>query len=560
LAGRLYGEIVEADSTQSRALHRLALITAWNEEYDEALTLFQRLLSLEPENVEARVDRARVLAWRGDVRQALEVLDGILENRPELPQALEAKAQFQSSTGEYSEALSSYEDLLGIADDPTGVLLAQARVLGWASRLEESRTVYDSILASNPQNLEARLGLARVMAYSDRTHEAVSRYRSVLQDHPDNREARRGLARVLTWSGKLPEGEEAWRESLDAAPDDLASVVGLAQNLRWQGRNAAALQVLEEAGDAREGNPDLMEQLRWVEAALSPRFDFSVIDEADSDDNRMTTTRVQGRWNPARRFAVRAEAYVRELEQTGIDLSRRAWGVALEGSLQVEPGWTLEGGLGETRTNGTGAGSFTSFQLGVTTPGRYSLGAGLSYKRRPLDVTARLAEQGVEMGVLDATGRWTPAAGWQVSASGGIGTFAGVQDNRRVHLGGSVSRSLNRQWTLGLSHRYFGFDKDLNEFYFDPDYFGLTELVGRWSWRPGPWSLQLEAAPGAQKIRSDGEVAAAFRASARIAYRVAPGREISLSGGYSSAGVQSFSTGDSDYRYRAVILGGSWVF
>jgi hypothetical protein len=115
-------------------------------------------------------------------------------------------------------------------------------------------------------------------------------------------------------------------------------------------------------------------------------------------------------------------------------------------------------------------------------------------------------------------------------------------------------------WTLGLGHRYFGFDEDLDEFYFDPDYFGLTEVMAKGSWERGPWGFLVEFSPGAQKIRSDGDYEAALRTSARVSYRVAPGREVSLSGGYSSAGLQSFGTGDSDYRYRAFVLGGSWVF
>lgn len=36
--------------------------------------------------------------------------------------------------------------------------------------------------------------------------------------------------------------------------------------------------------------------------------------------------------------------------------------------------------------------------------------------------------------------------------------------------------------------------------------------------------------------------------------------EVSLAGGYSSIGLRSFSSGASDYRYVAAILGMSWVF
>jgi hypothetical protein len=45
-----------------------------------------------------------------------------------------------------------------------------------------------------------------------------------------------------------------------------------------------------------------------------------------------------------------------------------------------------------------------------------------------------------------------------------------------------------------------------------------------------------------------------------VAYRLAPGREISVAAGYSSTGLQSFSSGASDYRYTALIFGGSWVW
>ena len=129
-----------------------------------------------------------------------------------------------------------------------------------------------------------------------------------------------------------------------------------------------------------------------------------------------------------------------------------------------------------------------------------------------------------------------------------------------MHLNARVDRRLAGGATVGISHRYFGFEKDLNEFYFDPDYFGLTEATARWTHVIRSVGVLLEGASGAQKIASDGRFSMAVRASARFSYSLAPGREVSLSGGYSSAGLQSFNTGDSDYSYTAIILGGSWVF
>jgi hypothetical protein len=177
-----------------------------------------------------------------------------------------------------------------------------------------------------------------------------------------------------------------------------------------------------------------------------------------------------------------------------------------------------------------------------------------------LDATAPLVERGVRVGVVDLSGRWNAAPGWQLAGSVGVGTFTGEEENRRINATLRVDRRLRGGWTVGLSHRYFAFEENLQEFYFDPDYFGLTEASGRWLRERGRFSFLVEAAPGVQKIGSGGELGGAFRASGRVAYRFEPGREVSLSGGYSSAGLQSFSTEAADYRYRAIILGGSWVF
>ena len=43
-----------------------------------------------------------------------------------------------------------------------------------------------------------------------------------------------------------------------------------------------------------------------------------------------------------------------------------------------------------------------------------------------------------------------------------------------------------------------------------------------------------------------------------MAPAVAPGREVALSGGCSSTGLQRFSAGEGGYRQRAMILSADW--
>ena len=115
-------------------------------------------------------------------------------------------------------------------------------------------------------------------------------------------------------------------------------------------------------------------------------------------------------------------------------------------------------------------------------------------------------------------------------------------------------------FSLGASFRGFSYAKNLNDGYFDPDFYGIWELTSYWLYRTSPWTFLVELAPGVQQITTDGDFGSSVRSNARVAYRIGAGREVSLSLGYSSAGLTSFATSDSGYEYTAIILGTNWVF
>lgn len=216
-------------------------------------------------------------------------------------------------------------------------------------------------------------------------------------------------------------------------------------------------------------------------------------------------------------------------------------------------------GGGGNRTDGSGRSGFTTYQLGLTSPARHPATLGLTLVSSGLDATAALADIGVRTTAVTASGRWSPAPAWRVDGAVGWARFTGTVDNDRTSGFLSASRRLGRLFSVGASYRAFSFEQDLTDGYFDPDFYGIGEITARWLHQPAPWSFLVELAPGAQKVGSGGDLTAAFRASARAAYRIAPGREASLAGGYSSTGLQSFASGASDYRYTALILGLSWA-
>ncbi len=185
-ADRLYAARLEADPRDQRALHRLALIRAWEGRIEESLALFERLLSLAPGNVEAARDRARVLAWDGELEASRAAYEAILAGRPE----------------------------------DTEARLGLAQVHLWAGRFEEAEALYEEVLDGNPRDPAALEGYASAAAWADRLGEAERRWGAALEAIPDHAPFRLGLSRTLLWQGRPAAALEVLDEARRRHPDD----------------------------------------------------------------------------------------------------------------------------------------------------------------------------------------------------------------------------------------------------------------------------------------------------------------------------------------------------
>ena len=259
---------------------------------------------------------------------------------------------------------------------------------------------------------------------------------------------------------------------------------------------------------------------------------------------------------------IRGSAYQRSLEQVfGLGaLERTAFGGMVEADLQLRPGWEVSAGLGGSVTDGTGDPALLAVRAGLRSPERYALVTSLSVSSQGLDETAALAERGVRASDLLLSVRWNPTPLWRVDGALGQGRYEGTETNGRRSGYVGASRRIGRFYSLGTSLRGFSFEKNLSDGYFDPDFYGVAEITGYWLYRPAPWSLLVEAAPGIQQVGRDGDRSGSMRANARVGYRLGSGRELSVSYRYSTAGLTNSATGVAGYDYSSLTVGVSWAF
>jgi len=492
-ARQLYADRLAADSSDIRALHRLGLMLAWDTEYDASLALFDHLLTISPENVEARLDRARVLAWAGRFGTSIEAYETTLRRFP-----------------------GHRQTLLGL-----GLALA------WANRLDSAIAIYERLLAADSTDIETWHGLARATA----------------------------------WRGDLVRAEHLWQEALARDEGNTDSWIGLSQTLRWQSRPDAARETLEHVPPGSRSTRSYVDENRWIGTAIDPRLVPTVIFEFDSDDNTITTVTLRGGFRLLPRVQLGLETYLRFADWDVPWMEPgTAWGAVVTAQRLFEPGWTVGLGVGASGSNGTEASVEPALRFSFASPGRYPVGGTLTLNRSALDATALLIENGVTYADASLGLRAQPAPGWSLEAGGGFARFSGSEPNRRIAGYVAATRRIAPPLSAAARLRVFGFQKDLQDGYFDPDFYLHGELIGRWQPLRGPWHVTVEAAPGIEQVGSAGSPHAAFRVLGRLTYDLAPGRQVGLAALYSNAGLQAFATGEEGYRYLALTLSGSWVF
>jgi tetratricopeptide (TPR) repeat protein len=186
LAESLYEARLAEEPTDSRALHRLALLRAWGERYQESIVLFDRLLTVIPSNFDAALDRARVLSWQSQLDASRTAYTALTERYPERREAW----------------------------------LGLARVLSWEGQLDSAVVIYEQLLESDPRDPEALAGLATMAAWDGRVREAEVRWREALELHPDNVMLLTGLGRTLRWGGRSAAALPVLERALRLSPED----------------------------------------------------------------------------------------------------------------------------------------------------------------------------------------------------------------------------------------------------------------------------------------------------------------------------------------------------
>jgi protein O-GlcNAc transferase len=233
-AVKLYRRIISTNPNNLDALHLLGVVEAAAGNIDRAKSLMARSLQSKPVNVQFIENYAAVLHRAGEHEAAIKLCQDNLKFAPTSAVLLHASAAALLARERHSEALGQLKQLLAHHPNhfPGHFMLGSA--LAKTRQYEAALTSYDRALALNPQLVEAHLDKGTIHTAHRRYHDALAAYDNALAVRPGYAEAWLARGYTLIQLGRHQDALAAVDQALTLRP-------GFAE--AWVGRGNALLEI-----------------------------------------------------------------------------------------------------------------------------------------------------------------------------------------------------------------------------------------------------------------------------------------------------------------------------
>ncbi|MFQ5653305.1 MAG: tetratricopeptide repeat protein [Planctomycetota bacterium] len=188
----------------------------------DAVSLYRRIVELEPENDIARNNLGCLLLEAERIDEAVAVLEGAPEDAP--PRDLRQNLAY--------------------------ALFSQGEP-------ERAERIFRGILEEAPENGDARNHLGMILLRTNRAQEAVEEFLRVTREHPENVEAWNNLGCAWLGLGDLPRARRNFEEALRVDPYSVDAHNNLGCVLRREGRLDEAIDELTVAVHLEPANPSI---------------------------------------------------------------------------------------------------------------------------------------------------------------------------------------------------------------------------------------------------------------------------------------------------------------
>ncbi|MEG5080507.1 tetratricopeptide repeat protein [Microcoleus sp. AT8-B4] len=194
---------------------------------EEAIALYEQIISLEPNCVQARINFGFLKQEKGELEAAIPHYREALAIAPNIPQTAYNLAKIFEEQGQAEEAIAHYEQALVAQPDFVPALINLAVALQEKGELFRAIELYRRALEINPHSWEAYNNLATVLQEQGNLEDALEYYHKALELLPDFVEAINNLGRTFLEKGAVEDAISCYRRAIHLNPNHASAHLNL---------------------------------------------------------------------------------------------------------------------------------------------------------------------------------------------------------------------------------------------------------------------------------------------------------------------------------------------
>lgn len=261
-------DVLRAAPDSAPALLLQARLKATAGDADAALTLIDRVIAKDQNNVEALQFKGDLLfLLKGNVDEALRMQRLALAARPDWWPARVSLVELLLSRRDTGAAKAQIEDMKKVHPQNPQVRFFEARLAFLDKEYKTARELLQQILATSPDNLKALLLGAATELQAGSPAQAEAFAAKALQRYPDSPVVRRQLAQIQIGSGEAQRAQATLKPLLDKADVDAESLNMAAQVAMQLGDATTAEALFTRAAKMKPDDPRSRTVLALVESA-----------------------------------------------------------------------------------------------------------------------------------------------------------------------------------------------------------------------------------------------------------------------------------------------------
>jgi len=246
-AERLYAGILASQPRCFEALHRLGVIHFRAARHAEALRCLERAVGVQPTDVVAVTNLARLQAKLHLREDALANFERAVALKPDFAEAHFSRVEILRELGRSDEARASFARASSLRPNHPGTLLMLGVTLWELGRLPEALAAYDRALALEPNFVVAHSNRSNALADLKRFDEALVAADRALALAPGFAGAWTSRGNALAGLGRPAEALAEYDRALALDPNTVEALSNRAHSLFLLGRAGEALPSWERA-------------------------------------------------------------------------------------------------------------------------------------------------------------------------------------------------------------------------------------------------------------------------------------------------------------------------